>query len=216
MKLKYKIKKVKPNIFAVIVEDSYDRAMLFCRVQEYYESANKKFRGNDFSIWDYIRWYSKEHNDTFTYTRDWGGFNIPFDILWNCYQSCVIETPYDETMREIMYKIDHKMNKDKKAYVIGVDTIESDTFDHELCHGLYYTNNEYKTLVNEITENMDIVAYTKLKKNLYDMGYAEQVTDDEIQAYLCTNHDYAGFNKGVNKKELKALHRKCVNVFKKF
>lgn len=38
MDIKYKIKEVKPNVFAVVVKDKYDRAMLFCRAQEYYES----------------------------------------------------------------------------------------------------------------------------------------------------------------------------------
>ena len=77
MKIDYKIEEVRPNVFAVIVKDHYHRAMLFCRVQEYYESPNPDFRGKNFSIWDYIEWYSREHNDVFTYTFDWGGFKIP-------------------------------------------------------------------------------------------------------------------------------------------
>jgi len=49
--INYKIEKVKPKIFAVIIEDSYDRAMTFLRIQEFYESPNPAFRGNkDFSF----------------------------------------------------------------------------------------------------------------------------------------------------------------------
>jgi hypothetical protein len=29
------VKEIKPHIYAVIVKDDYDRAMLFCRYQEY-------------------------------------------------------------------------------------------------------------------------------------------------------------------------------------
>ncbi len=48
--MKYQIKEVKPNIFAVIIPNGFDRAMTFCRVQEFYESPNKKFRDKDFSM----------------------------------------------------------------------------------------------------------------------------------------------------------------------
>jgi hypothetical protein len=40
MKIDYTIEEVRPNVFAVIVKDHYHRAMLFCRVQEFYESPN--------------------------------------------------------------------------------------------------------------------------------------------------------------------------------
>ena len=67
MQIKYQIKEVKPNIFAVIVKDKYDRAMLFCRAQEYYESPSLKFRGKNFSIWDYMKWYDEHNSWGFSY-----------------------------------------------------------------------------------------------------------------------------------------------------
>jgi hypothetical protein len=72
--MKYEIKEVKDRVFAVIIPNHYDRAMTFCRVQEFYESPNPDFRGKHFNIWDFIEWYSKEHKDAFTYAFDWGGF----------------------------------------------------------------------------------------------------------------------------------------------
>ena len=51
MKIDINIKEVRPNVFAVIVKDHYHRAMLFMRVQEFYESPNTEFRGKNFSIW---------------------------------------------------------------------------------------------------------------------------------------------------------------------
>jgi hypothetical protein len=150
MKIDYKIEEVRPNVFAVIVKDHYHRAMLFCRVQEYYESPNPEFRGKNFSIWDYIEWYSREHNDVFTYTFDWGGFNIPLKTAWDCYEKLKeYETPYDKTMDNIVRSIEMKMFNKKNtrnwnAYIIGADSTDSDTFDHEICHGLYANNKEYK------------------------------------------------------------------------
>ena len=43
MKIEYNIKEVEPNIYAVIIPDIYHRPMLFCSVQELYESRYPKF-----------------------------------------------------------------------------------------------------------------------------------------------------------------------------
>jgi hypothetical protein len=201
MNIKYKIKEVKPNIFAVIVKDDYDRAMLFCRGQEYYESPSKKFRGKDFSIWDYMKWYSTEYGKGFSYGVDWSGFNIPFDIVWKCYQSNEMETPYDETMWEILGEIDSKMDINKKAYIIGAGDMIGDTFTHEVCHGLWYTNAAYKKQAKNV---LDVIAKEHkdiFKTNLIEMGYTTGVIDDEIQAYLTTNWNYGSFGRGVDIKD---------------
>jgi hypothetical protein len=207
MDIKYKIKEVKPNIFAVIVKDNYDRAMLFCRGQEYYESPNKKFRGKDFSIWDYMKWYSSEYKRGFSYGSDWSGFNIPFDILWKCYQSNEMETPYDETMWEILGEIDSKMDINKKAYIIGAGNTEDDTFQHEVCHGLWYTNPAYKKEAKLVLSTILQEHKDTFKANLLEMGYTDKVIDDEIQAYLSFGHDNDNFGKGVDIKDRQKYHK---------
>jgi hypothetical protein len=222
MKIDYKIEEVRPNVFAVIVKDHYHRAMLFCRVQEFYESPNPQFRGKNFSIWDYIEWYSREHNDVFTYTFDWGGFNIPLKTAWDCYEKLrVSETPYDGVMDVIIRTIEMNMFNKKNtrnwnAYIIGADSTESDTFEHEICHGLYATNKEYKLLVDEVTETISTKDYLTFKNNLIRMGYTDGVIDDEIQAYLSTNYEYTKFSKGVTKKVCKALHKQYKAIFNKY
>ena len=222
MKIDYKIEEVKPNVFAVVVPDGYHRAMLFCRVQEYYESPNPQFRGKNFSIWDYIEWYSKEHNNTFTYTSDWSGFNIPLKTAYDCYEKLrEYETPYDEVMNSIVGTIELRMFHKKStrnwnAYIIGAGTTEGDTFQHEICHGLYATNKQYKQLVDEITETIEWQDYLQFEKNLLDMGYTAGVVPDEIQAYLAFGHDYKTFTKGVSKKVCNELHKQYINVFNNF
>ncbi len=222
MKIEYKIEEVRPNVFAVIVKDHYHRAMLFCRVQEYYESPNPQFRGKNFSIWDYIEWYSREHRDVFTYTFDWGGFNIPLKTAWDCYEKLKeYETPYDKVMDDIIGTIELKMFNKKNTrnwngYIIGADSTESDTFEHEICHGLYATNKEYKLLVDEVTETISTKDYLTFKNNLIKMGYTDGVIDDEIQAYLSTNWEYPKFSKGVSKKLCKVLSKQYKQIFKRF
>jgi len=238
MKIEFKIEEVVPKVFAVIVKDHYHRGMLFCRVQEYYESPNPDFRSKHFNIWDYIEWYSREHNDSFTYTLDWGGFNIPLPIAWECYEGKEKpnkkvmydgvrsmpdnwKSPYDEVMKDIIWNIQSRMfnkknKRDMNAYIIGAPSMEDTTFDHEVCHGLYYTNKEYKALVDEVTLTIPTDVYSKFKKNLLDMGYTDLVIDDEIQAYLSTNYEYNKFTKGISKKVCKELHKQYVKIFENY
>ena len=196
--------------------------MLFCRVQEYYESPNPEFRGKNFSIWDYIEWYSRRNNDVFTYTYDWGGFNIPLKTAWDCYEKLKeTETPYDKVMDEIIRTIEMTMFNKKNtrnwnAYIIGADSTESDTFEHEICHGLYATNKGYRELVDEVTIAIPLKDYQTFRKNLLKMGYNGIVIDDEIQAYLSTNYEYSKFSKGVSRKLCKELHKQYNLIFKKY
>ena len=43
------VKQIKPNIFAVSIKDNYERTMLFCRYQEFYECPYEEIRGKFFT-----------------------------------------------------------------------------------------------------------------------------------------------------------------------
>jgi len=218
MKIDYKIEEVRPNVFAVIVKDHYHRAMLFLRVQEYYESPNPEFRGKSFNIWDYIEWYSRRNKDVFTYAFDWGGFNIPLNVAESCYSKLLKKgefTPYDKEMNYIVKTI-RGMVGNGKAYIIGAPSTDDDTFEHEVCHGLYATNKQYRELVDEVTIAIPLKDYQKFRNNLFKMGYNGIVIDDEIQAYLSTNYDYSKFSKGVSRKLCKELHKQYKQIFNRY
>lgn len=198
--MEYRIKEVRPDIFAVIVKDKYDRAMLFCRVQEYYESPNPKFRGKNFSIWDYMKWYNDKYGKGFSYGADWSGFNIPWKIINECI--CKLnkfESPYDHTMNEISYEISKRSTS---GYVIACGDIKGDTFKHEVCHALYYTDKEYRKRVDNITKQLPKEHYNIFKKNLLEMGYTTKVVNDEIQAYLQYGYENKSFSKGISLKDI--------------
>jgi hypothetical protein len=197
--MQYRIKEVKPNIFAVIVKDKYDRAMLFCRVQEYYESPNPKFRGKNFSIWDYMKWYNTKYGKGFSYGADWSGFNIPLKVINECI--CKLnkfETPYDKIMNEISHEVSKKSTN---GYLIACKDTKGETFKHEVCHGLYYTDPEYRKNVDQVTKQLPKEHYNIFKKNLMEMGYATKVINDEIQAYLQYGFENDSFGRGVTLKE---------------
>ena len=174
------------NIYVVTVKDRFDRAMLFCRVQEYYESSSNKFKGNpDFHIFDYVRWYSKRNNNVFSYASDWSGFNFPAKAAHECYLTCPHETAYDYAMMNIVHKIMARGDIEK-AYIIGTDKLSGELFRHEMAHGLFYTNDEYRKLQLENINALSKKIHSKLAKALKSMGYHADVIPDEIQAYMST------------------------------
>ena len=82
----YKLTQVSEKIFALEIPSNWDRAMVFLRAQEFYESASPRFKNKDFDIWDYLRWYSVERNmatGTFDYPMDWAAYNIPIKTKSN-------------------------------------------------------------------------------------------------------------------------------------
>jgi hypothetical protein len=209
--MKYRIKKVAPDVFAVIVKDKYDRAMLFCRAQEYYESPNSKFRNKAFSIWDYMKWYNERYGKGFSYGADWSGFNIPLKVVTDCYNKLgKFETPYDKVMYDLIVKI-NKQCLFSDGYVIACESTEGDTFQHEVAHALYYTDKDYRKRMDAITHSIPKEHYTIFKQNILGMGYAAKVVDDEIQAYLQHTYDNAAFGKGVPLKVRKKYNKLYAN-----
>ena len=193
IKIEYQIEEVKPNIFAVVIPDHYDRCMTFLRAQEYYESPNKEIRGQVFSIWEYMKWYSfQDYRDgSFSYTVDWTGFNIPYEVIDECLHKhrlmSMKETPYDNVMESILFQIGRLRNNSLPAYVLGVEKLNSSTFTHELCHGMYHVNELYREIVMELNQTIPLKLYQKLHEALITAGYDSSVIDDEIQAYLVSD-----------------------------
>lgn len=158
--------------------------MLFCRAQEFYESPCKKFKGKAFSIWDYFGWYAKASSKKcFSYPSDYVGFNVPVMVLAECYSLCKIETPYDDVMKNIAFKL---LLLNSKSYLIGAPSSSSSTFSHELAHALYHTNKDYKDKVDKLTAKIPAADLKQFKSNLKALGYCSAVMKDEIQAYLAT------------------------------
>lgn len=188
----YKLKKIIPGIYAVKIKDPYQRAMLFLRSQEFYESQFDQIRGTHFDFFEFMDIYRKwRKKDYFSYPEEWVGFNVPGHIVENCTnfvldaRNGISSTPYDRVMRDIISSI-RKEVKNSKFYLIGVNKFESKLMDHELSHGLFYIDSQYQKDCLKLTKKIPRKIYKSLKKAIVKMGYGEEVVDDEIQAYLST------------------------------
>jgi hypothetical protein len=217
--VKGKVKEIKPFIYCVEIDDDYDRAMLFCRYQEFYESQYKKFRGKPFTWMEYMRHYKIAWKKrVFTYPDDWSGYNIPSNVMDKANNIFNKDTEYDVVMNDIYFycAIDsqNKNNNTRRDwYLIGASTKDKGTTNHEIAHGLYFTNKEYKKNVTSLIKNIKPIHYEKLKKKLIKMGYVDdkKIIDDEIQAFMST-----GLYNGMETKELKVYEKEFRNNFKKF
>lgn len=218
--VKGEVKEILPNIFAVVIKNDYDRGMLFCRYQEYYESPFDEVRGRNITLEDFMKIYTEKNKKTsFTYTDDWSGYNIPSEVLVKASKMFLdSRTTYDEIMSDI---IEHCQNivKNKNYgenhpwYLIGVDKLSSKTMNHEIAHGLYCTNVHYKVEMDYLISHIKPSVFTHFKKSLLNIGYHDDVKiiNDEIQAYMSTGKLHSW-----NEKHYNEYCGEFQNVFKNY
>lgn len=173
------------NIYAVKIKDSILLSNLFMRHQEYYESDIESIRGKEFTMEQFVEAYkTRMANDNFTYYLDWGGFNVPGNILNESITIAKDINFYDKVMEVINKKI--KEFSTGNFYLIGMSPDSTQTLRHEVAHALWFLNSDYK---QKQLRNIQIVP-TDIKEKatsiLLDMGYCGPVIDDEIQAYFST------------------------------
>jgi hypothetical protein len=212
-----KVKKITDRVYLVTFSSRFDLTMTFMRYQEYYESP--KFRNKNFSLMEFMRWYSLAYGDgAFTYTKDWNGFNIPAIKIFEVLNSLGVETAwdkmheYDYCMFGIVSKIKEQL-KDENFYLIGIhsDDKDKETQRHEIAHGLFWTNSEYRNKMTALVKALPKTAKTHLKKVLRKRGYCKNVFIDEIHAYMAT-----GLIKAMSKKLLNKHRKPFQSVLKEY
>ena len=216
--VKGEVKEVFPKIYCAFIDDDYDRAMLFCRYQEFYESPTKEYRGKYFSWSKFMRYY-KDHwkKDTFTYPIDWTGYNIPSKSLEKSIDAFRDESEYDQIMLDIWQfcfrNIREKYNGYYDFYLIGASSKDLRTMDHEIAHGLFYTNSDYRLKMELALYRVPQKTRDKIDKKLIKMGYVNdrKILNDEAQAFLST-----GLYNGLDIKEIKKYEKEFIKIFKEF
>lgn len=203
--------------------ERYDMCMTFLRYQEYYESPSPDFRSKSFAILDFMRWYSFKFGEgAFTYATDWAGFNIPDYVIKDVRDLGIPDkNSYDKQMWKV-YKECKKKAKGEKFYIIG-DTETGGALSHEIAHGFFYINSEYKKEMMKLVASMDPELRKAMDNHLGKLGYASQVFVDEIQANMSTAEDFN--NSRITKhnpdvddlpKRLTVAQKPFVEVFQKY
>jgi hypothetical protein len=182
------IKQIFPRLFHIEFPNQYIITSTFMRMQEFYESPYENIKGNYFSLEEFMDTYA-EHQGNFTYTTDWNGFNVPGNIVVEFfevfgYRMLNKEIKFLNLLRD---NIDKKfLTTNKKFYLIGSVANNKVTMNHEIAHGLFYLNEDYRKETLKLNAEKDLAGY---KKDLLNMGYCEEVLDDEIQAFFATSDE---------------------------
>ena len=101
------------------------------------------------------------------------------------------QNEYDDVMLKIVDRIWAKLAKSGKPYgsfyLIGVPKggDAKRILKHEIAHGLYSTNIEYKTAMDNQLKLLPPIKLKKLK-SIIGRDYAKRVIIDECQAYMST------------------------------
>lgn len=186
--MKIETKFITEGIVLLVFENRKDITSTLLRFQEYYESP--KFRGKIFSLDEFKKWYVKnsasgKKTGNFTYYRDWGGFNIPSYIFKDFRKGRF--NPLSQKEQKV---IDILKIVREPFYVIGIFKKHKKIFsllDHELKHGLFYTNSDYRNAVQAILAKFNL---KKINSKLEKKGYHSDVWLDEIQAYANDSSEY--------------------------
>ncbi len=216
MKLKYK--ELTKNIYWGIFESKRQLAKTFLRFQEYFESP--KFKGKIFNFHEFKKWYVTnsplgKKTGKFTYYTDWDGFNIPSKILEPFYKGKF--NPLSKEEKTLLGLFKDKRNK--KFYIIATyKKSGKHTLQHEIAHGLFYTNSKYKKEVIKVLKKCN----PKIKEEIIDKylskyggGYHPSVWIDETHAHIVAN---LGFLKrqGINSNKLLKINKDLNKIFNKY
>lgn len=173
------------GLWLVTAKSVVDVGLLFLRYQEFFESPNKDFIGKKFQLVDYLRWQctKKEGDMSFNYFEHYEGFNVPGDVLDQALKIRWDDSnKYDEIMQEIVTKI---KSDSEKYYLIGASSKNQSVIDHEIAHGFFYLDEEYKTKAVALVDALGVDRYA-IMDVLREDGYGDGVLIDEIHAYMTT------------------------------
>jgi len=172
------------NCYFLKFKTQYELASTFMRLQEFYESPFDDIKGKYFTHIQFMDRYAKEYGD-FTYTSDWGGFNVPGKIVNNW--SEIFYKNFSKNEQILSDFILNKIKTEHNYYLIATTPGNEHAMSHEIAHALYYLNSKYNNEIMRLVHKYPDVEL--LKKVLMDMGYCKSVLWDEIQAYIITSSD---------------------------
>jgi hypothetical protein len=193
-----KVTEIMPGLIHLEYTTQRELAETFLRPQEYYESA--KFKGKIFTLEEFRAWYVKNSADAimaggkFTYYEDWDAFNVPGEAFTPFFEGKF--NPLSKTEENLLKILENK--KDQKFYVIGTFAGGDPTnVTHEISHGLFHLNEEYKKSAIKIIKNLNAEDHAVLKNYLSNNNYNSEVFDDEIQAHLLATTHYLEKSEGI-------------------
>lgn len=161
-----------------------EMTLTFFRVEEHYESVYSNIREKTFSVMDFVETFM-EDSGYIGYFENVYGFNVPGAAFKRFYERHATQlTPREQALQAAVRSA---VNWDDDFYVIATVAGDDRTIDHEISHAIYYFEPGYRQRVAEtISQQLRPDLLEEMKAGLHDIGYVEDVVEDEIQAFMCS------------------------------
>jgi hypothetical protein len=201
------VTEAEPHIYHVHMPTELLLSATFLRFTEHYESPS--YRNKIFSLGEYKDWYRKtKGGGQFDYYESWGGFNVP-DYAFDAFLSGRFNplAPQEKALLEVVSQLE------RPFYIIGTPgRFDAETLRHEIAHGLYHVQEEYRKEAKAIIDTIDT---EPVRKHLLEIGYCRAVIIDEIHAYLGDPLDYLE-EQGIKATPYQAAHSALRKLYKQF
>lgn len=174
------------------------------RPQEYYENESTEFRGQSFTHKEFRKWYSKKMGK-FSYTSDWGGFNLPGWVLKMLRHGTM--NPLTLREKALLAAVP---DSSEEFYVIAANTDDHDLLMHEISHAMFYLSKSYKEQTLKILRKYNTKDISAM---LRELGYWNAVIEDETIAYLLFTRSYMEKKHGINVSKYGLLVKQLTAIF---
>ncbi|CAJ1402923.1 unnamed protein product [Effrenium voratum] len=176
----YAMSEVLPGVFSLHTESRLVLGSSFLRFQEHYECSNPQFRHCSFQLDDYKVWFRNKSLLGFNFYLQWPGFNVPSWVL-DAMRSGKVGFPLRPQEEAVLSTV-----PPTAQYLIGSCEKDLEVLHHEMAHGLYATNETYRTAVLQQLRRLPPKRTEASKRQLLKMGYVDdiQILEDEMQAYM--------------------------------
>lgn len=209
--MKFKLTQISDKIYHLHFNKQIDLTTTFIRFSEYCESP--KFKGKVFSLNEFKSWYKKLNGKRkFTYFKDVSGFNIPSSSLKPFINGKFDPlSPKEKTLLRIF------KDTPGRFCIIGTYSEKGPdmaaTLKHEIAHGLFYTNKNYR---KEVKRVMAKAPLEEINLFLKRQGYSKSVWLDEAHAFIMCDLRYLKARGVKLNKETGAVSRSLKSIFKKY
>jgi len=197
------------RIFWLNISTRQELASTFLRFQEYYESP--EFASKIFTLQEFRKWYKGDDKE-FTYYDDWSGFNVPSWVLDPFREGKFLNVSSREQWLLDLFK-----DQDGKFYIIGTcgkDDTDQQTLKHEIAHGMFYVNAEYKEKVLNTLKGLTKDSASKIRQYLIG-DYHENSIIDETHAYVLEGMELLG-DEGIEGDDIKDVSTKLNAIYEKY
>lgn len=198
-----KLTQIIGSVYHVQFPSQEELASTMLRFQEYYESP--KFKGLFFTREEFEAWYT-EKTGAWTYLTDWDGFNIPSSVF-----EPFVHGKFHPLSDQEWKLIDTIAHLSQPFYLIATsEESHPSTMRHEIAHGLYATNTDYRAEVYMLLEGCQLAPIHRMLRK----GYHPASWLDECHAYLMNDYHSILRSEGILKDDtLLEIHQALVGAF---